>query len=441
MSCLYLFADTNVFIQCRHLEDLDWEEWSSFTDVKLIASRPVQREIDKQKYRGNDRVGRRARKTYSRFREVITSNSDQYLLRESDPTVALVLLGPYNLPLELAEKLDFSNPDDCVVACMYEYSKQHGNRDVRLITHDAGQMMTAKSLELQFIPIPDDWLLKPEKSKEQKELDRLREQMAQFRRGPEFEINFVGGCRGSNALAEIRAEQHTFEPLGASELVDLMNRLDVRAKSKTGLWSLRVGEDYDSWLKECKRLLATLHESMQLESPGVEFRLTAKNIGKSSARDVLVKFSAKGGLHLMPSRESYGDFFDEIVKRTEWLPAPPLTTDFLRTGLFESAQDHGPGPRRDPNDFYFKRGLPEQPVESFSLECEHWRHEQSEFVFDGEIYVVGVDATTTGAVICEVHADNLIEPKRTVIPVRLEVEVSSVAARAKELIDRVGGHG
>lgn len=46
---LYLFADTNLFIQCRALVELDWSAWASFDEVHVIVSRPVQREIDYRK--------------------------------------------------------------------------------------------------------------------------------------------------------------------------------------------------------------------------------------------------------------------------------------------------------------------------------------------------------------------------------------------------------
>ena len=38
---LYLFPDTNLFIQCKPLAELDWSEWSEFTEISLIVCRPV----------------------------------------------------------------------------------------------------------------------------------------------------------------------------------------------------------------------------------------------------------------------------------------------------------------------------------------------------------------------------------------------------------------
>ena len=45
---IFLFPDTNLFIQCLPLVELDWSMWKQFDEVHLIVSRPVQEEIDNQ---------------------------------------------------------------------------------------------------------------------------------------------------------------------------------------------------------------------------------------------------------------------------------------------------------------------------------------------------------------------------------------------------------
>ncbi len=90
---LYLFLDTNLFIQCRALEELDWSAWAGFEEVHLIASRPVQREIDNQKNRGNHRVGRRARKAYQLFRRVLESEQNQVVFGKPTPKSSFFWLG------------------------------------------------------------------------------------------------------------------------------------------------------------------------------------------------------------------------------------------------------------------------------------------------------------------------------------------------------------
>ena len=75
MTTLYVFPDTNLFIQCHPLEQLNWAELGAYDEIRLIVCRTVQREIDRNKDRGNDRVGKRARTTNSLFRKVIQSTT------------------------------------------------------------------------------------------------------------------------------------------------------------------------------------------------------------------------------------------------------------------------------------------------------------------------------------------------------------------------------
>ena len=93
---LYLFPDTNFFIQCKALQELDWSKWKEFSEVHLIVCRPVQREIDDQKTRGkNSRVGKRARKTFSTLFRPITIGEKQFqLIRQAEPKVRLFLEAP-----------------------------------------------------------------------------------------------------------------------------------------------------------------------------------------------------------------------------------------------------------------------------------------------------------------------------------------------------------
>lgn len=88
---LYFFPDTNVFIQCRPLSQVDWSAWKEFDEVHLVVSRPVQSEIDNHKNKGSDRLGKRARTTSSLFREIILADPPEKVIRDIGPRVKLVI--------------------------------------------------------------------------------------------------------------------------------------------------------------------------------------------------------------------------------------------------------------------------------------------------------------------------------------------------------------
>ena len=87
--------------------------------------------------------------------------------------------------------LDFTKADDELIGYIWEYRKRYNNRDVRLLTHDSGPMMTAKSIGLPFIPIPESWLLQPEPNKAERKIRWLEERIGQLQAGPKFEVAFV----------------------------------------------------------------------------------------------------------------------------------------------------------------------------------------------------------------------------------------------------------
>ena len=143
---LYLFPDTNIFVQCKPLEQLDWSEWQDFAEIRLLVCRPVQREIDDQKTRGNSRVASRARATYQLFRKIIDGRKECELISSASPVVKLYLQGPSRPSPELEDTLDYSKSDDQIVGCLHKFLQDNQEADARLLTYDGGPMMTANSL-------------------------------------------------------------------------------------------------------------------------------------------------------------------------------------------------------------------------------------------------------------------------------------------------------
>ena len=88
---LYLFPDNNFFIQCLLPEQLDWSSFTDFDEVILIVTRPVQKEIDWQKNRGGDRLGRRARKIASVLRSIVQNSANELTVNDASPVVKLRL--------------------------------------------------------------------------------------------------------------------------------------------------------------------------------------------------------------------------------------------------------------------------------------------------------------------------------------------------------------
>ena len=90
--------------------------------------------------------------------------------------------------------------------------------------------------------------------------------------------------------------------------------------------------------------------------------------------------------------------------------------------------------RRDPNAFYYKPNRSTTPGQSFSLECEQWRHGIEEEHFSGQLCFALDREKVTGVLSCEVHAENLSSPVRATTPVEISIKRLSTADRAQLLV-------
>ena len=478
---LYLFPDTNVFIQCRSLNEVDWSEWVDYAEIHLIVCQPVQREMDKHKNQGNDRVRKRARKTCSMFRQIILSEQDYELIRQDGPRIILSLDASISPIRSQLLSLDYSKHDDQLVGCIHAYCQQYEDQDVRLLTHDIGPMMTAKSIRLSFVAVPDSWLLPPEPNKTEKEVARLSREIDGLKESePRSRTRFVDDAK--NEIKEIVVEYIIYEPLVEDDLAALIDLLTTQFPVATDFGHRdpieRVGllgkevygpakdeaivnyttQEYPSWLEGCKSVLSNLHNELQRQERPV-FRFGATNEGIRPGKNILVIISSRGDFKIRPPQMEgeYSDTSGEVGVQLAEPPKAPQgrwesswsVLQTLAKGLLTagSRQDQLPtisdgllartDRRRDPDAFYYKPGEPIDFVELFMLECEQWCHGTDEEFFDGEIHIDGDSERISGALECEIYAENLSTPIRSITPVRIMTRRLSTRDYASELVTKL----
>ncbi len=470
---LSFFPDTNLFIQCRTLEELDWSEWADFEEVHLIVCRTVQREIDQRKNRGNDRSAQRARKTSSLFRSIIETGYK--VIQDEGPQVKLMLESSSVPSPELKDRLDYSKPDDEIVGFLHQYRKQHPEADVRLLTHDTGPMLTAKSLGLPFVKIKDTWLLPTESNETERENRRLKEEVARLRKTePEFHIRCLDGNESDIDVLEVECP---FGPLNEQEASRFIEQVKNICPIVTDFGSYeRIGrvstfgdmremsgsytppsesdiakyrdKEYPAWIKECEKVLSNLHYALLREAGPPAFRFVVTNEGSRPGKNALVVIASRGKFKICPPQPED----DEHSKRRRildrllpWPPEPPKSRQiddprhpFLDRPVPPSVNPYMTQiPSRDPDAFYYKSAKPKMPVESFMLECEQWRHGIAEKCFEGEIFAASDQEEIQGAIECEIHAENLSSPAKKIVPVRITVKRESTKDYAANLVAKL----
>lgn len=493
-SIVYLFADTNLLFQCRPLEKLDWSAWNQFDEVRLIVSKPVVREIDYRKNKGNDRVSRRARATSAMFRKML--NDGDKVVRDSGPRVKLSVEPQHQYTEELEDHLNLHERDDQLIATAYEFAKQHRSDEVRLLTHDTTPLYTARSLGLTADVIPDDWLLPPEKTESEKKLAALQAENERLKKAePSFMIRCLDSADTEVGRYEISVPR--FKPLTDTETTALMQRLKERfpletdfgpkgsAERSASIYRIQIqvlrrvfipatdeaiaeyrDEAYPRWLASCEEVLSNYHRTLQKQEPMPRFRFCAENRGTRPATDALITIEAQGGFQIQPpAQDDESNRLQE--KPTALLSSPPSPprgrwktidplSDAIRN-ISRAAQLASPSPHiinptlfsgpslsqlpwsRDPNAFYFKPDRPQTPQDTFCLECDQWRHEDGAMYFSGEIHLPADLDTIEGALICRIQAGNLSKAESKLIRVRITAGPVSTFDRASVAMEALLG--
>jgi hypothetical protein len=477
---IHLFADTNLFIQCRSLDELDWtlvaEEAS---EIYVVVSKPVQKEIDDHKNQGNQRLNKRARKASSLFRQMLRAGSLEKTIREHSPIVHLRLM-PTLKPSDVFEELDYRDVDDRLVGIAGGYKLAHPDEHVRVLTDDTGPMATALSQEVSFVPIPESWLLEPEKTDAEKKIAALQAENDRLRM-QEPVVELVCRDHVGTAIDRVDLEIVNYLPLTATEIDDLVDRLVERypvlaVNTKSDGVLERMGTymtevfipptdeevaqyqqiEYPAWIEQCREYLAKFHQRVQRDEPPPAIVFGARNVGSRPANDVLVSMSVHA--NAFPIRAIRGATRRAPSGVSRRFPRPPVAPSgswrssisfgipdetFIALRNMSSLQDTVPvlsmlGPPRlpspiDPNNFYLKEGS-KKFNQRITYECKQWRHRTDEQQFRWEFERSLDRDDVSGLLVCRIEAENLSNAVELKVPVRLTVRRESCLSVARTLI-------
>lgn len=484
---LYLFADTNVFLQCKPLRELKWEAFGSWERIELVITRPVQAEIDSLKDGGNARRSARARLASALIHELLDTDDGRIELRVK-PSVHVSLRSDLRRDESAADVLDYAERDDQLVGTTLKFLRSGPCGAVRILSNDTGPKASAKAVGLQYFGIPADWMLAPELDEAEKQVNRLRAENDRLRsQEPVVELEALAPYNG-----KVHAKLQRYTPISPGECDELMARLASRFPMASDFGSREPQERlldpadlrallghqkerfepasdkaisaymtaYEKWFESCRTMLTDLQITLNKRVNWPRLTVRAKNSGTRPANDALLTLTAAGKLLLMPPRRKDDD--DEGKQTGPLaLPRPPnaprgtwhrvdpfdgfggravrealalqrkglLNYDPMNTHL-----PHFPEPP-DPNAFYFKQGMRGSPAEEISYECKQWRHAGSPEDFVVDVLCPPKSGNHSGLIKATVQAANLTEPLEMHLAVVIEVEEISCLEEARALVE------
>ncbi len=488
MKTLYLFPDTNVFLQCKSLEEVDWCVLGEWDRIEVFLTRPVQTEIDALKGGGNHRRATRARGASTLIRKLLNAEGGRQTVREQ-PLVELCLRQDLRRDEAASGDLNYDERDDQLVGIALAFQKSNPSVPVRLLTNDTGPMASAKAVGLGYQELPDEWLLPREVDEATKRENELKAEIARYKRlEPSFDIEFL--CLDERHL---KASLQMYRALSSREVDELLARLadkfplcsdfgvsEAQERVTERLlepFGFRVREvfqpatpeeisayrkSYEAWKQECAEKLSNLHTALHRRQAWPQIRVSIINVGSRPADDALFIANVQGKIALRPPRRDEDDSdqrkHDDVVglrlspaptaPKGRWNRTDPFTGSGMLSNLTRMFEPRGdfrmvvpPGPsvfRRDANALYLKEGSRGVPSQRIEYECAQWRHQQSAEVLEFDVLCALKPGHHSGSVRMEMHAANLTTPESAQLPITLSVEESSCLEIAQQMVAALG---
>lgn len=176
-----LVLDTQTFLHYRAISEIVWSEFFDSKDIVLLVPLKVLEELQHIKDRGQVRRGIRGRAAKA------LKQLDHYFGIESGIREGVSICFESERPETQIdfEQLGLGTSADEVIIATAIASSQHA--ETHLVTADLGMKVRAKALGVSVVTIPEAYHLPDSLTAEEKELERLKRELAEFEsRSPEW---------------------------------------------------------------------------------------------------------------------------------------------------------------------------------------------------------------------------------------------------------------
>lgn len=460
-STFTIFIDTNILIQCKPLESVDWSTFGKTNRVDVIVSRPIQTEIDAQKSKGSGRVSKKARAAASLFKEALKNPDNMVILKGSDPEIRLILKLELHFEPSISPTLRQGYADDELVGIALKYQQDNTELDVYVMSDDSGPHSSSKSVGMKFLPVPEEWLLEPESDENDKRLNFALSELSRYKNSePQISLHLE---HDSTTLV---ANSTIFPKLTPEQFDSILTRLKDKFPEKTS-WgdkppsqyyrpsSLDIiaqdarkrkreqySKEYAAWLTKSIERLNTIHT--KITNLKIEYApsIVLKNVGSRFAEKVFINFKTQGNFELMTIGNRENGKTPAPLPRA---PRPPENGEETIYSSLAREQDlripqmwSTEKPSIDEYRFYWSPEEPTTPTSEISCTCELWRHDQEEEHFEFVLWPTSeIEGEIKGALLISINSSNMTNDFIKTIPVRINVSYGDTSAEVIQIIDNL----
>ncbi len=458
---LYLVPDTNFFMHCKPIDQLDLSEYSHFENITVVVLREVLSEINNFKENGGPRLQRKARRIYT-YLEPLADNNGEFSVKAKNKDINI--LSKYIPKAILGDSMPLETVDDKIVASaiiLHRDESPKGNK-VIYVSSDINTRITAGGEGgLEVLKPKEEWKAVTELNQDSMELKNVKEELAQLRKSSPY-IELV--------RKKYKVDNIYFEPLTDSEVSELTELAKSQApfrhkreieqpyqrvnnstlqRQYADVWRAPSATEIESyhnkyvqWLDNIEAYLREIYIEIRADRGCPKVTLEFKNTGGKPAIGTLISFTPRANIELTMDKQIFSD--DNNI-HPPMPPEPPVGKWSSESSLsifgerasktpFEAPPFFRSDPDPDPEVFYFGEERSVSKNEKLILTSEKWRHGLEAEQFDLYIVTDYEDEIEEVNISCEIHADNLVSPFKETVSVVLNNKIESCYILAREII-------
>lgn len=436
MNELSLIVDTNFFHECKEIEILNWAVLGSFDSINVLVTSRVITELDSQKNSPKPRIKRRALKINKLLANIIDNQLDPYVIQETAPRV-LLKIENIAASRQYNHILDDRVTDDMIIATACALRDKYPERQFCLLSGDLGVAAKALDAEIQLSlkRIPDEWKRDEEEDEEQKEIRRLKEEIAKYKKQePDIQI-FVKKKNDSEKTDKLILSRDAFISLTRDEVDNLEKYLRDKYPVEGKPYSLVMSninrfyngnpgitlEEYYSyerehnyWFYETEGEFSKLDEKFNKKLSWIGC-ISIDNQGSIPAENVTMRLTARGKIKI--ARYCKRNINKNILSR------PPSLSYFRVTGT-------------NWNPIRNLDNIGCQPDELIEFTCDYLQHQIGVKKLYIDIFTDDVVDQLDAAIDVEIFAANVPNSIKKTISVQLnQKKCLPLFDEAKQMID------
>lgn len=366
---LYLFLDTNSFLEFQPFESIKWSEVCGKNDFTIVISPIVIREINKHKDNSKGKKRERARKARKRITEIAkeTSPSRINVVFCKDPSKTAFEHPQFNK--EIA--------DDWLIFSALEFDA--GKDEKIIVTNDTGIFLIAKEFGIKTVDIPEKYLAPSDPTDEEIQIKELKKRLKDIEDSlPHVILSFDDG---STTLNLSKVEIPSMEGRLESYRKELESKYPYKHKKPQDLFSafqisdsIYTEDDYkkynaliEPYLEKEPYNMVLRDQVKFINESVVPLRFIIKNIGAmpSGLLGIHLKFS--DGAIIMKYDESH--CYVKLHETTEPILKSALIPDFNFNIYAPPSAFYGP-PVKPDRIYVWDINNAIDTTETFFFECD-----------------------------------------------------------------------